>query len=191
MEYFSKKYTHLKSKIIHKFHRLLFVFFYSFSIVVIFFSYFIYPNLSKTCRHFCGALLYGLLILSENSEKFLNVYQKIQRYFKYKTFSEFHRLLLAFLIFQCFLHLFFFLFYLSMVFKKIVKLLCCFIVWIRDCIKKLRYLKSKISTKFHRLLFTFYFFSIFGILFSISPTQICPKIIEFFVVFYWKGQSFY
>jgi len=27
MEYFSKKYRHLKSKILHKFHRLLFVFF--------------------------------------------------------------------------------------------------------------------------------------------------------------------
>jgi len=40
--------------------------------------------------------------------------------------------------------------------------------------KKLRYLKSKISTKFRRLVFLFYFFSIFGILFSI-------------VVFYWKG----
>jgi len=24
-------------------------------------------------------------------------------------------------------------------------------------------------------------------LFSISPIQTCPKIIEFFIVFYWKG----
>jgi len=31
--------------------------------------------------------------------------------------------------------------------------------------KKLRYLKSRISTIFHRLLFIFYFFSIFGIFF--------------------------
>jgi len=31
--------------------------------------------------------------------------------------------------------------------------------------KKLTYLKSRISTKFHRLLFIFYFFSIFGIFF--------------------------
>jgi len=81
----------------------------------------------------------------------------------------------------------FFLFYLSTVFKKFVKFLCWFIVWIWHLIKKLRYLKSKISTKFHRLLFLFYFFTIFGILFSISPTQTCPKIMEFFVVFYWKG----
>jgi len=57
--------------------------------------------------------------------------------------------------------------------------------------KKLRYLKSKISTKFHRLLFLFYFFSIFGILFSISPIQTCPKIMKFFVVFFWKGKRFY
>jgi len=60
----------------------------------------------------------------------------------------------------------------------------------RDYIKKLRYLKSKISTKFHRLLF-FYMFSIFGILFALSRPQTCPKIIEFFVVFNWKGWRVY
>jgi len=48
----------------------------------------------------------------------------------------------------------------------------------------LRYLKYKISTKLHRLLFLFYFFSIFGILFSVSPIQTGPKIMKFFVVFY-------
>jgi len=32
----------------------------------------------------------------------------------------------------------------------------------------------------------FYFFIIFGILFCISPSQTFPKIMEFFVVFYWK-----
>jgi len=64
MEYFSKKYRHLKSKIPHNVHRLLFVFF--FSILIIFFSYFTCPNLSKNSKHFCGALLYGLQILSEN-----------------------------------------------------------------------------------------------------------------------------
>jgi len=91
-----------------------------------------------------------------------------------------------------------FLFYLSMVFKNFLKFLCCFIIWILDFIKKLcktmvfffkrklRYLKSKISTKFHRLLFLFYFFSIFGIFFSISPIQTCQKIVLLFVVFYWK-----
>jgi len=69
--------------------------------------------------------------------------------------------------------------------------LCYFILWIRDFIKTLRYLKSKISTKFHRLLFLFYFFSIFGTLVAISRTQTCQKIMEFFVVFYWKGWRFY
>jgi len=49
------------------------------------------------------------------------------------------------------------------------------------------YLKSKISTKFHHLLFLFYFIRIVGIFFSISPIQTCPKIMNFFVVFYWKG----
>ena len=73
-EYFSKKYIHLKSKILLKFHRLLLFFFYFFSILVIFFSYFTYPNLSKNSKHFCGALLYGLYILSESSGKFLNFY---------------------------------------------------------------------------------------------------------------------
>jgi len=33
----------------------------------------------------------------------------------------------------------------------------------------------------------FYFFRIFGILFSISPMQTFPKIMEFFVVFYLKS----
>jgi len=39
--------------------------------------------------------------------------------------------------------------------------------------------------------FFFIFFSIIGILFSISPIQTFPKIMEFFVVFYWKGYRFY
>jgi len=40
VECFLKKYRDLESKILHKFHRLLFVFFYSFSILVIFFFLF-------------------------------------------------------------------------------------------------------------------------------------------------------
>ena len=88
IEYFSKKYTYLKSKILHKFHCLLFVYFYIFSILVIFFSYFTYPNLSKNSEHFCGALLYGLQILSENSEKFLNFYQKNRNTLNTKHFQN-------------------------------------------------------------------------------------------------------
>jgi len=56
--------------------------------------------------------------------------------------------------------------------------------------KEVRYLKYKFSTKFHRLLLLFYFFNIFGILFSISPIQTYPKIMEFFEVFYSKDRDF-
>jgi len=59
MKCFLKKHRHLKSVILRKFHRLLY-FFYSFSILVIFFSSFTYPNLSKNSKHFCSALSYGL-----------------------------------------------------------------------------------------------------------------------------------
>ena len=57
--------------------------------------------------------------------------------------------------------------------------------------KKFRYLKSRIRTKFHRLLFIFNSFIIFGIYFSISPIQTCQKIIEIFVVFQSKEQTFF
>jgi len=86
---------------------------------------------------------------------------------------------ICFFNFLVFLASFFFILHLYG-FQKIVKFLCCYTVWNRDFIKKLRYLKYKISTKFHRLLFLFYFFSIFGILLSISPIQTCPKIMEIF-----------
>jgi len=72
--------------------------------------------------------------------------------------------------FLVFLISFFFYFTCLLFSKKIVKFLCCFIVCIRDFIKKLRYLKFKISTKFHHFLFLFYFFIIFCILLSISRT---------------------
>ena len=87
--------------------------------------------------------------------------------------------------------------------RKILIISLFFIVWIRDLSKNftklwvffqenLKYLKSKISPKFHNLLFLSYFFSIFDIsFFSISPIQTCEKIIEFFVVFYWKDKRFY
>jgi len=56
---FPQNYRHLKSKILHKFHRSLF--FYIFFIIFdLFYPYFTYPNLSKSSKHFCGTLLYGL-----------------------------------------------------------------------------------------------------------------------------------
>ena len=105
--------------------------------------------------------------------------------FEEQNFNKIPSFTICFFNFLVFLTSFFFLFYQSMVSKKIVKFLGCFIVWIQDFIKKLRYLKSKISIKFHCLLFLFYFFS-FGIFLSISPTQTCQKNLEFFVVFYSK-----
>jgi len=68
-----------------------------------------------------------------------------------------------------------------MIFKKIVKLLCCFIVWIQDFIKKLRYLKSKISTKFHRLLF----FSIFLAFLAFSFVFHLSKLVQHLWNFLW------
>jgi len=50
--------------------------------------------------------------------------------------------------------------------------------------KKIEIFEIQILTKFHHLLFLFYFFRIFGILFSISPIQTGQKVMEFFVVFY-------
>jgi len=46
MEHYSKKYRHLKSKILHKFHYLLLFFIYLFSILTSFFP--ISPN--QTCQ---------------------------------------------------------------------------------------------------------------------------------------------
>jgi len=56
---FLKKYRHLKSKILHKFHRLVVCVFLPF-LTSLFFSHFTYPNLSKNSKRFCGSLLYGV-----------------------------------------------------------------------------------------------------------------------------------
>jgi len=57
--------------------------------------------------------------------------------------------------------------------------------------KKIEIFEIQNFNKIPSLTIFFYFFSIFGILFSISPIQTCPKIMEFFVVFFWKGKRFY
>jgi len=90
------------------------------------------PNQSKNSKYFCGALLYGLLILSENSQKFL--IKKNRDIVNTKNFQNSigYCLLFNFLVFLTS----FFLFYLSLDFEKFLKFLCCFIVWIRDFIKK-------------------------------------------------------
>jgi len=78
-----------------------------------------------------------------------------------------------------------------MVFRKIVKFLCYFIVWIRDFIKKLIYLKSKILTKFHRLLFLFYILAYlaFCLLFHV-PKRI-QKLWNFLWCFIGRVREFY
>jgi len=79
-----------------------------------------------------------------------------------------HCLLLNFLIFCYFWHLFF-LYYQSMVFKKIVELLCRFILWIKDFIYKLCkttvfFFKKRWdiwNLKFQQNSIVYYFFFIF------------------------------
>ena len=131
MEHFSKKYRHLKSIILHKFHCLLFVFFI---FLVFFISFFLF--------------------------------------YKSLVFKKF----LKFLWFYCMDPIFY---------QKILQNYGFFFQ------KKLTYLKSRISTKFHHLLFLFLFFKHFWHFFSISPIQTCQKIREFFVVFYSKDWRFY
>ena len=77
---------------------------------------------------------------------------------------------ICFFIFLVYLT-FFFLFYLSMVSKKIVKFLFCFIVWIRDFIKK--FCKTMVflfnknwdiwNPKFQQNFIVYYFFFIFSV----------------------------
>jgi len=90
-----------------------------------------------------------------------------------------------------------------MVLKKIVNFLCCFILCIRDFIKKfcktmiffkkkLRYLKSKITTKFHGLLFAFFIFLVFFTFFFCYFTCLWfSKNCKIFVLFYCMDPTFY
>ena len=117
---------------------------------------------------------------------FIREFWEILKYLlkKIYTFNKKHfQNSIVYYLLICFLVIltFFFLFYLSMVLKKKLSLLSCFIVWIQDFIKKfcktmvfffkkLRYLVSKVSTKFHRLLFRFIFLAFFAfcLLFHLS-----------------------
>jgi len=51
-------------------------------------------------------------------------------------------------------------------------------------VKKIEIFEIQNFNKISSFTIFFYFFSIFGILFSISPIQTCPKMMEFFMVFY-------
>jgi len=164
MEHFSKKYRHLKSKILHKFHYLLFFLFIYLEFLTSFFP--ISPN------HTCQRILNIFVVLSCTDYRFYQrilenswiLFKKNKDIVNTQHFQNYY-LLFNFVVFLTS----FFLVYLSVVFEKFLKFLCCFIVWIRDFTKdlwkikehfskKYRHLKSKIIHKFHYLLFVFFLF---------------------------------
>jgi len=112
---------------------IYYLFFYFISIFDVFFSYFTYANLSKilnifvvfyyTDYRFYERILENSSILIKKNRDIVNT--------KHFHNSIVHYLLFNFLVFLTS----FFLVYPSMVFKKFLKFLCCFIVWIRDFIK--------------------------------------------------------
>jgi len=130
-------------------------------------------------KKFCKTMV--LKILSENSRKFL--IKKNRDIVNTKIFQNSigYYMLFNFVVFLTS----FFLVYLFMVFKKFLQVLCCFILWIRDFIKKIVKLWFFFSKKieifeidnFNKIpSFTIYFISffiIFGIFFSILPIQTC------------------
>jgi len=70
-------------------------------------------------------------------------------------------------------------------------------LWFFFSKKKLTYLKSKTSIKFHRLLFHFYFFSIFGIFFyftypnlSKNYVVICSVLLEALEILSTNSENF-
>jgi len=154
----------VKSKILQKFHRLPFVF-------LVFLTSFFPISLIQTCQtilnifvvlHYTDYRFYQRIL--ENTWIFIKkkmVIFAIQNIFRVPSFT------ICFLIFWYFWHLFY-LFYLSIVVKEILKNFCILFLYGFEILsknspklwfffKKLRYLKSKISTKFHSLLFHFYF----------------------------------
>ena len=68
--------------------------------------------------------------------------------------------------------------------------MCCFIVWIWDFIKKLRYLKSKISTKFHRLLFLLIFLAFLAFCFLFHLSKLVKKLWNFLWWFIGRVRDF-
>jgi len=164
--------------------------------LVIFFSYFTYPNLSKILNIFvvlyCTDYRFYQRIL-ENSWISIKKIRDTLNTKKFHNSIVYYLLFLFFSIFDIFFSI------LPVYgFQKNFKFLCWFIVWIRDVIKNFLhnygFFKKKIDIleiqNFNKIpLFTisFLFFSIFGILFCISPIQTCRYIMKFFIVFYWKG----
>jgi len=75
-----------------------------------------------------------------------------------------------------------------MFFKKIVNFLFYYLY--PRFYKKIEIFEIQNFNKIPSFTIHFNFSSIFGILLCISPIQTCPKIMNFFVVFYWKGWDF-
>jgi len=154
MEYLKKKHRHLKFKIVHKFHHWLFGFF----ILLAIWSSFLPISPIQSCQKilYIFVVLYcmdyrfyhRILEISWIFIKKIDIL-KIQNIFRIRSFT------ICFFNFLVFLTSFF-LFYLSMVSEKIVKFLCCFIVWIRDFIKKIFFLYTC-----QKMLEIFMFFFIF------------------------------
>jgi len=174
---------------------IYYLFFYFITIFEVFFSYFTYANLSKilnifvvfyyTDYRFYQRILENSSILIKKNRDIVNT--------KHFHNSIVHYLLFNFLVFLTS----FFLVYPSMVFKKFLKFLCCFIVWIRDFIKNFSktmvfFFKknwdiwnpkfqqnSKILTKFHLYSFFFISFSIFSIFFLFHISKLVKKLGNF------------
>jgi len=185
-----KNYRHLKSKILHKFHGLLFIF-------LAFLSSFFPISPIQTCEK----ILSIFVVLYSTDYRF---YQRILRsswifvkknrdIWNTKHFqnSIVYYKLFGFLVFLTS----FFLFYLYIVVKKFLKFLCCFIVWIRDFIKEfcktMVFFSKKIEIfeiqNFKKIPSFTIFFILLGFLtsfFSISTIQSCRNIMKFLEVFY-------
>jgi len=129
MEHLSKKYRHSKYKIIHKFHYLLF-----------FLSPFFTPLFPISPNQTCQNILNIFVVLYYTDYRFYqrileNSWILINKNRDIVNIKQFQNSIVYYLLFNFVVFLTsFFLFYVSMVFKKFLKFLCCFIVWIRDFI---------------------------------------------------------
>jgi len=188
MEHFSKKYRHLKFKILISYIGYYFVLF----ILLAFLTSFFPISPIQTCQKFLKffVVLYYTDYrfyqrILENSWIFIVKNTDIWNTKHFQN-SIVHYLLFYFLVFLTS----FFLFYLPIVVKKFLKFLCFslygFEILSKNSAKlwlffqeKLIYLKSKISPKFHNLLFLSYFFSIFDIFFLFHLSKHVKKLLNF------------
>jgi len=149
---FLQNYRHLKSKILHKFHRSLFFlyFFYHFWHLLSLF------HLSELIKKFKTFLWYFIIRVVDFIRELWKILEFLLR--KIEIFgiqNIFQNSIIYYLLFNFLVFLTsFFLVYVATVVKKFFKFMCCFIVWIRYFTKEfcktivlfsknLRHLKSK------------------------------------------------